>query len=184
LEEEGVHLVHGEVIDSAAVRATMHATDAAIVAIGTPLRKPGMAMSLATQTIVGAARHEGVGRLIVVSADGAGESHRGLPPLLRIGYFFIRQYMAEKARQERIVRESGLRWTIVRPTQLTDNPPTGRVATSRISGVRNQVSRADLAAFLVDQLDSAEFVGLTPGLFGLGPHSGSGVGGLTDGGRG
>ncbi len=166
LEHPKLRVVLGDVRDIDAVRATVRGTDAAIVMIGTALRMPGMTMSEGTDTIVRAARAERVRRLIVVSADGAGASRRGLPLPLRVGYLFIGQYIAEKERQERIARESGLAWTIVRPTQLTDGPPTGRAVTSRGPGTRNQVSRADLAAFLVAQTGSDEFVGHTPGLFG------------------
>lgn len=161
-----LRIVTGDARDVAAVRSTLRGTDAAIVAIGTPLRSPGTTMSEGTATIIGAAQAEGVGRLIVVSADGAGHSRQAIPFPYRIGYFFVGRYMAEKERQEAATRGSGLAWTIVRPAALTDGPATGQAVTSRVSGARNEVSRADLAGFLVDQLESTEFVGKTAGLFG------------------
>ena len=58
-------------------------------------------------------------------------------------------------RMERVVRGSGLTWTIVRPAGLFDAPaPSGavEVSTGRLPG--RSTSRADLAAVLVEEATS------------------------------
>ena len=66
--------------------------------------------------------------------------------------------------QEQIIKSSGLDWTIVRPGLLRDGPATGRAraladpAAWRAGSVR----RTDVAAFLVDELESRAFAGRTP----------------------
>lgn len=67
---------------------------------------------------------------------------------------------------EQIVEESGLQWTIVRPTRLTDGPKTRRYrAGERIStGASPSISHADVADFLLKQLQSTEYIHKTPTL--------------------
>ncbi len=63
--------------------------------------------------------------------------------------------MADKERQEAVIRESGLDWTIVQPVGLIDGAATGdwfADDTGRIR--RQQIRRADVAAFLLTLLGS------------------------------
>ncbi len=66
--------------------------------------------------------------------------------------------------QERIVRNSKLDWVIVRPVILTDGPKTNAyralVDTRRWACVF--ISRADVADFLVKQIDDDAFLYKTP----------------------
>jgi putative NADH-flavin reductase len=163
--DQRLRVVLGDALDRSTVAATLAGTEAAIVLIGMPLRKPGTVMSDATATIVEEMHAAKVDRLLLVSADGAGDSRRELPFLTRLALPFVGAFMAEKERQERIARESDLRWTIVRPAQLTDGPATGRAVTDRRRG-SNQVSREDVAAFLLEQLASTGFIREATGLFG------------------
>jgi uncharacterized protein YbjT (DUF2867 family) len=72
-----------------------------------------------------------------------------------------REIHRDKARQEAVLRESDLRWTIVRPAQLTNGPATGRyrVFTDLTGTVATRISRADVAEFLVRQVASDEYQG-------------------------
>ena len=76
----------------------------------------------------------------------------------------LRTIYQDKDRQEAIVMASGLDWVIVRPAVLTDKPAAGRVqATVDLQGVRGgQISRADVAAFVVAQTGRDEWLGQTP----------------------
>ncbi len=55
---------------------------------------------------------------------------------------------------------SGLDWTIVRPAALTNGPLTGGCRVAEAYAIRggNQTARADLAAFMLDQVDSPIYV--------------------------
>jgi putative NADH-flavin reductase len=61
---------------------------------------------------------------------------------------------------EQIVTASDLDWTIVRPPRLTNGAPTGRykVADNRFPPGKRTVSRADVAHFLLDELDRGAHV--------------------------
>jgi uncharacterized protein YbjT (DUF2867 family) len=60
----------------------------------------------------------------------------------------------DAAEQERIVMQSALDWTIVKPPRLTDGPPTGRVRADpalRV-GLLSRIRRQDLAAFMLAEV--------------------------------
>ena len=70
----------------------------------------------------------------------------------------------DKDVQEWIIRSSGLDWTIVRPGLLTNSPATGRyrVLTMPQEWRFGVISRADVADFLVRQVDDRTLIGATP----------------------
>jgi uncharacterized protein YbjT (DUF2867 family) len=63
-----------------------------------------------------------------------------------------------------IIRSSGLDWTIVRPGLLTNRHATGRyrVLTASKDWQFGAISRADVADFLVRQVDDRALIGTTP----------------------
>ncbi len=64
------------------------------------------------------------------------------------------------AKMEAPVAASGLGWTIVRPPRLTDAPRTGayRVEVDRLPAGGFNISRADQAVFLLDELERGQFL--------------------------
>jgi putative NADH-flavin reductase len=110
-----------------------------------------------------------VRRLICVTGLGAGDS-RGRGGLLynAIFYLILGSVYADKDAQEWIIRRSRLEWTIVRPTVLTTGPRTGayRVLVDPRDWQSGFISRADVADFLVRQVNDASLVHKTPVLTG------------------
>ena len=70
----------------------------------------------------------------------------------------------DKDIQEQIVRRSGLEWIIVRPVILTNGPKTRtyRALTDARDWRLGFISRADVADFLVKQIDDNSFLATTP----------------------
>jgi uncharacterized protein YbjT (DUF2867 family) len=66
--------------------------------------------------------------------------------------------------QEWVIRSSGLDWTIVRPGLLTNRPATGhyRALTAAEDWRFGIISRADVADFIVRQIDDRKLIGTTP----------------------
>ena len=77
-------------------------------------------------------------------------------------WLFLGRIYADKNAQEWIIRQSRLDWTIVRPTVLTTGPRTGAARDWR-SGF---ISRADVADFLVQQINDASLFRKSPVLSG------------------
>ena len=97
-------------------------------------------------------------RLIVVSMMGLGQSRAQAPFWYRYLLMptFLRGSSADKARMEDVVKNSGLDYIIVRPPILKDSPASGNVKVLGLGGIGHAITRADLANFLVDQLNSDE----------------------------
>jgi len=66
--------------------------------------------------------------------------------------------------QERLIKDSALDWTIVRPGLLTNGRRTGRYKVLKEpSQWRNgTIARADVADFLVEQIEDRSYFGKTP----------------------
>jgi uncharacterized protein YbjT (DUF2867 family) len=142
--------------------------DAVIQTLGVGLGdlfRPVNLFSSATRVLIGAMRAQGVKRLISVTGFGAGDSRASISPLQRAPFqlIFGRAY-DDKSLQERLIRESGLDWTIARPGVLTGGAGTRRYktladATTWRNGV---IARADVADFLVRQIADRAYVGMAP----------------------
>lgn len=149
--------------DSPAVRGAFAGQDAVLSAIGVGQSfKSGGLIARAAPLIVAAMRQHGVRRLVFTSAFGVGPTWQDTPLLPRLFVkTLLRDVYADKAAGEQVIKNSGLDWTIVYPAGLTNGPRTGTVRVGerlKLSGFP-RVSRADVAAVLLQQLDDARFVG-------------------------
>lgn len=119
----------------------------------------------ATRVLIDAMDAQGVKRLICVTGFGAGDSRESISLLQRLPFqaLFGRAY-ADKSQQERLIRQSALDWTIVRPGVLTNGPRTGRFnILAEASQWRNgMISRTDVADFLVRQIVDRTYFYKTP----------------------
>lgn len=129
--------------------------DAVISALGATGREPTTVYSGATAEIISTMRPDG--RLLVVSSAGlgvpadAGPGTRLLAAVLR---GIMRHTYSDMARMEHLLAQSELRWTVVRPTGLTDAPAGGpRISPAADAKVGPRTSRADLADYLLDAVD-------------------------------
>ena len=107
----------------------------------------------------------GIKRLICVTGFGAGDSHERIGCLQRIPFniLFGRAY-ADKSQQEQLIKESSLDWTIVRPGVLTNGRRTGRykILNEPFQWRNGIISRANVADFIVRQIDDPTFVHQAP----------------------
>ena len=101
---------------------------------------------------IAAAQQAGIGRFVQLSAIGVDD-----PPAADAVPVWA-AYVEAKRAADAALRASGLRWTILRPGLLTDDPPTGRVALDPASD-RGSVPRADVAAVVAAVLDDEATVG-------------------------
>lgn len=145
-----------------ALAAAMAGQDAVISALGRGLKlRAERLMERCIPIILGAMERQGVRRLIFTSAYGVGETWRDVPFVGRIiARTFLRDLYADKARGEELLRRSALDWTLVYPTQLTNRPGSRRYRSGDRLALRGlpSIPRADLAHFLVTQLDDTRFI--------------------------
>jgi putative NADH-flavin reductase len=158
LEHPALRRHPGDVLDPAAVHEALRGYDAVVIALGAPIFDRSGLRTRGTRNIVSAMEGEGIHRLVCLTVLGIDDSWANLPwsyqrlvmPLL------LRRALDDHKGQEAAIRESTLDWTIVRPPNLTDAPATGetRHGFSAADGVVGMhVPRADVASFMLDQLD-------------------------------
>ena len=154
-------VVSGDARNREDVRRAVHGQDAVISIVSSEGLGPTSVMSDVTRAEVAAMREERVRRLVVVSVSAI----EGRRPwiLINLVRWILRKPYADFGRMERLVRESGLDWTIVRPPRLTDGRATGRVRS--VAGVKElphgpyTITRADLAATLLDLAEGTNHAG-------------------------
>ncbi len=161
---------NGSALKAADISSAMTGVDAVILTLGVRAG-PGMVLgpvdlfSRATEIVIDAMKKARVKRLICVTGFGAGDSRAKLAPLQAIFFqlIFGRAY-DDKTVQEALVRRSGLDWVIARPTILTSGSKTGRykVLCDPKDWRSGTVSRADVADFLVKQVQDRTYLGKTP----------------------
>src|SRR5262249_27098356 len=161
----------GDALEMATVKRALTGIDVVIQSLGVSvgpeiILKPTRFFSKAMRVLVTAMEEAQVKRLICVTGFGAGDS-RGYGR----GCFFcacfhllLGRVYDDKDVQERIVRRSKLDWVIVRPVILTDGPKTNayRALADPRDWTCGFISRADVADFLIKQIDDDAFLHKTP----------------------
>ena len=170
IQDAALEKVSGDALDRDTIRNALQDVDVVIQTLGTDF-SPRVVFSgttlfsESTRILVDAMKAAGVKRLITVTGLGAGDSrgHGGLLYEAALLLLLKRVY-DDKDVQEWIIKRSGLDWTIVRPGLLTDRPATGRyrVLTASRDWQAGTVGRADVADFLVRQVDDRALIGTTP----------------------
>lgn len=97
-----------------------------------------------TANLVEAAAAVGVKRFVLISSMGTTDPEQ-MPPALR-------PYLEAKRRAEEKLRASTMRWTIIRPAGLSDEPGTERVHVAASLRERGTVPREDVARVAVRAL--------------------------------
>jgi uncharacterized protein YbjT (DUF2867 family) len=150
-----------EAADDAEVARAVDGADAIVFTAGAgpgsgPERKLTMDYGGAVK-LIAAAEANGISRYVIVSAQGADPDAEGDDT------FAV--YLRAKGKADQELRDSGLDYSIVRPTGLTDEPGTGTVEIAE-QVERGQISREDVASVLVAVLDEPGAIGKT---FAVGP---------------
>ncbi len=168
----GVDVKRGDLTSVAFLREAVRGNDAVLSALGlrlsgiAPWNKPEVPDFLAKSTpaIVEAMKAEGVRRLLAISAGGVGDSRDAVPAAFRafIATTALRRVYPELEKMERILFTSGLDVTIARPTGLDDGPVTGAAKVVESVSGRAMISRADVAAWMLDELEKRAYPGKAP----------------------
>lgn len=155
-------IVHGDVRNPSRLDQAMTGQQAVIDCLGgdTPFLETTLE-SDAAKVVIETMKKNGTGRLMVLSVLGVGESKQ------QAGWFYEHLLMPmylpgalrDKAGMEAAIEASGLDFTIVRPPVLKDAEATGQVHVVPAGEIAHEITRADLAQFLVDQLESSQYSG-------------------------
>lgn len=153
--------------DAAQVAAAIEGQDAVLSALGSRTRDKNTVRSDSARNIVAGMKQHGVRRLVWLSASGVGES-KGQAERTSFVFgkiimpLFLKDVYADAAIAEELIQKSGLESTLVRPVGLTNKPEKGNIWASGDLTQKppsSQISRADVARWMVQQLTSSAWVG-------------------------
>lgn len=160
----GVEVVRGDVLDRSLLIAALQGTEGVLSSLGirrrsknpwSALTSPPDFCSRSAQVLVEAMQAASVARVVAVSAAGVAESEAKMNFIMRwlVSTSNIGVAYRDLAVMERIYAESGLDWCCARPVALTDGPRTDRVRPVEHFGLTGFISRADVAAWMLDRLE-------------------------------
>ena len=157
LGHERLVVIQGDVLNSAKVEETVAGTDAVLSVLGQTKTSPRDVQTRGTENITAAMGKHGVRRL--VSLTGAGvRDPRDKPKLVdRVITFLLERLqpdiLADGVSHAEAIKASGLEWVIVRGPRLTEGSKKDEYRVGMVGkNSGTQISRADLAEFMLDQL--------------------------------
>ena len=157
-----LRVVAGDVLDAEAVSAAVSPQEATLFAFEpAESRGTGSVNAEGMLNVVRAMKRHGVRRLICLSAGGIGPGREGSVTWFYDHFtkpLFLKSAFADLRHMEVTVRQSGLDWTIVRAPRLTDGGASGRfrIGPGFTLAGGTSIGRADLARFMLDQLETDE----------------------------
>jgi putative NADH-flavin reductase len=164
-------VVQGDPTNAADLENVLAGQDAVLSTIGARTnKKTTLRADVATNLLAGMKKH-GVRKLVWLDAAGVGSSkkfvQRSSCLLGRIIMpLFLDNMYEDAAVADALIEKSDREWVIVRPMSFTNNAKTGRVSVvtdmSLTVPLRLRMTRADVAAFLVEQVLKDHYVGQMP----------------------
>ena len=159
-----VTVIQGDANDPGSVDRAVAGSEAVISALGHVKGSPRDLLAVASSNAIAAMRAHGIRRLVVLASpsltdqrDRPGLVYRFLLIAMPLG---MRAATLDHRAQSRLVKDSGLDWTIVRGAALfTDGAHTGRYQAGPITNdAARSISRPDLADFMLAAATHGTFV--------------------------
>lgn len=167
VQHPNLTVLPGDVLDADAVARTVQGSDVVVSLFGHVKGSPEWLQTDGTRHIVRAMQQHGVGRLISLSGGGlpTAEDKPKLPDHLIRGIMklFVPKILNDAVRHADVLRQSPVSWTIVRGPRLTDEPRRGQYRVGWVGvNASTSIGRADLADFLLKQVEDEQFTGKMP----------------------
>jgi putative NADH-flavin reductase len=153
---EELTVIPGDVRNADAMGRALRGHDAVLSALGPPGPTRNTITSDSARATIRAMQSADIDRLLVVGVAAL------FPDIGMFGHLLrntlLRNIADDSAEMERIVKASGLDWTIVRPPRLTNGPRREHygVDDDRLpngAGRNATISRADVAHFMLDEVE-------------------------------
>lgn len=170
IEHANLRIAQGDVLDYASMESAMQGQDAVLSALGHKrFFGPTKILSEGTGNILRAMKGCHVARFICESSLGVGNTagRLGLPATFLFVPMILPFYLWDRVRQEKLIEESDTDWIIVRPAALTNGSARGSYRHGPNVGSYiwpNRISRADVADFMLKQLNDDTYLGTAPGV--------------------
>ena len=158
ISHPNLQIVQGDVMRPEALDKYLENKDIVISAIGKNSLKKTTLYSQGNKKLIEAMKRAGIKRVFFISASGL-EINPTHSWLIKFATRFILQPLLKKMyddlwRMEKVIKESSINWTIIRPPKLLNEPETGkyRIAIDNFLSKGLKISRADVAHFIFANL--------------------------------
>ena len=162
-------VIQGDIRDPEKVSLAVTGAEGVISVLGPTDNQGEFVVSQGVNHILQAMSQHNVRRLLV--SIGAGVRDPNDRPTAVHAFFGVlvkllsRNAYEDMARVDRVVRASDVDWTIVRVPRLTDAPKTGKIRCGYVGKeLGTQLSRGDLAEFMLSQLADSTYVRKAPAI--------------------
>ena len=162
-------VLEGDVRDAALVAEAVEGAEAVINTLGPSSNSPAEVKLTEdfTRSLIAALEAARIRRLVTLS--GAAVSVEGEPKGLgdRFASAVVRVFagnvLRAKQREYELLAASALDWVAVRPPRVTDDAPRGDYRAGDVKvGPGSRIGKADLAAFMLEQVSDGQYVRQAP----------------------
>ena len=155
MQHDNLKVITGDIFDLPSVSQAIQGQDAVVCALGSSELKKTTIRAEGTKNIIQGMKENKVKRLVIISAMGVGDSWDTLSGFNK--FFFatlLKSAREDHEAQEAAVKESGLDWTIIRPSGLVDTPRTGVYDFGEnIPAKTSKIARTDVADLILKELE-------------------------------
>jgi len=169
LQHPNLQVVQGDLTDSAKVEETIRGTDTVVSLIGASSGSPNDIKVIATRHIVTAMQKNNVKRFIRLGSAPFGvfaegdKLNFGRRLKASLAKTVMGTMVADERQSVRLTEQSDLDWTVVRAPFLNNEPPKGTYRVGHLGvDTGSSITRADVAAFVLDELKNAKYVKQMP----------------------
>jgi putative NADH-flavin reductase len=167
-------VVQGEPTNAADLEKVLAGQDVVLSTLGARMNKRTTLRADVARNLVAGMKKHGVRKLVWLDAAGVGSSKEFVR---RSSIFFGRIIMPlllnhmyeDAAVADALIEKSGCDWVIVRPMSFTNDAKTGNISVvadmSLTVRLHLRITRADVAAFLAEQVVKDDYVGQMPVIF-------------------
>jgi putative NADH-flavin reductase len=167
---EHLSIVQGELSDAALIERAVSGADAVMSVLGPRGGSKNKPLTQGMQNIIAAMKKQGVRRLIITSTLSAKDPNDKPEFRARVLVGLVKRTMNDAYEDivsvAEAVRASDLDWTIVRLTMLNNKPKSGKVRAGYIGRdeVGTWISRADIAVFMLNQIEDVKYLRQAPAI--------------------
>jgi len=160
---ESVACIVGDLLNEEHLDQAVAGADVVICAFGPREPYRDVFCAAATSAIIVSMNKHGVDRLLCVTNALAGvypkNRSRFIKAMARLARLLKPAVTADRDEQERRVEESGLNWTIVKPSELMDENEKPRFVHGEelVIDAYSRISRYHLSTFLLDHLEAEPY---------------------------
>lgn len=167
-----LRVIKGDALNPADIGKVLEGADGVVSFLGQDKASQPDLQTKVTELIISGMKARKMRRLISVTGGGVRDTAQDKPGFMDNMIVFImknlagagpRNALSDGISHANLIKQSGLDWTIVRGPMLTDDPAKGAYQVGYIGTVGGiKLTRADLAAFVLDEWEKSAWIGKMP----------------------